>query len=79
MAVSIKDLRYRMRYVLKSLQRGERPTITYRGSPIAKIIPISSGEKKLFRAIGFGMWKDHSATKDASQWLDEQRKPRFAR
>ena len=79
MAVSTKDLRYKTKQVLQSVKRGERPVITYRGHPIARIVPLSSSEKKAFRDIGFGMWKDRTDMKDVSQWLDEQRKPRHER
>ena len=79
MAVSVKDLRYRTKQVLQGLKRGEKPVITYRGHPVARIVPITSLEKKAFRDIGFGMWKDRSDLKDVSRWLDEQRRPRFAR
>lgn len=79
MSVSIKDLRYRTKQVLMSLKRGEQPIITFRGSPIARLMPLSSAEKKTFREIGFGMWKDHGDMEDVTQWLDAQRKPRFNR
>ena len=79
MAVSMKDLRYRTRQVLQSLGRGERPIITYRGHPLARIVPLSSAEKRAFRPVGFGIWKDRADMKDVSRWLDEQRKPRFGR
>lgn len=79
MAVSIKDLRYKTRQVLQSLKRGEKPVITYRGRAVARIIPFPSSEKKAFRDIGFGMWKDRADLRNVSQWLNDQRKPRFAR
>ncbi len=79
MAVSMKDLRYRTKQVLQSLKRGEKPVITYRGQAVARIVPLTSSEKKAFRDIGFGMWKNRSDLKDVSRWLDEQRKPRFGR
>jgi antitoxin (DNA-binding transcriptional repressor) of toxin-antitoxin stability system len=79
MAISIKDLRYRSRQVLQSLKRGEKPVITYRGHPIARIIPLSAADKRTFREVGFGMWKSRSDLKDVNQWLDNQRKPRFGR
>ncbi len=79
MAVSVKDLRYRTGQVLKSLSRGAKPVITYRGYAVARIIPLTLSERKSFSDIGFGMWKDRPDLKDVSKWLDEQRKPRFER
>ena len=77
MAVSMKDLRYKTREVMQRLKRGEKPIITYRNHPIAKIIPLTSSEKKSFRDIGYGMWQNNAEIKDVNQWLDQQRKPRF--
>ncbi len=79
MEVSVKDLRYRTKQVLQSLKRGEKPVITYRGHPIAKIIPLTAADRSKFFEIGFGMWKDRPDLKDVSQWLNQQRKPRYSR
>lgn len=79
MTISAKDLRYKTKQVLQSLQRGEKPVITFRGRAVARIIPLKDSEKKAFNPIGFGMWKDRPDLKNVSQWLDEQRKPRFGR
>lgn len=79
MSVSVKDLRTRTREIVQSLKRGEKPLLTYRGHPLAQIIPLSDSRKKSFRDVGYGMWRDHSGMKEVSSWLDNQRKPRFAR
>lgn len=79
MAVTMKDLRYRTKQVLQSLRRGEKPIITYRGHPLARLVPLTSVEKKSFSKIGFGMWRDRTDMKNVTQWLSEQRKPRFVR
>lgn len=79
MSVSMKDLRYRTKEVLESLKRGEKPILTHRGHPVAKIVPLRKKEKRAFHPIGFGMWKDHRNLEDVSQWLDDQRKPRHER
>lgn len=79
MALGLKDLRKRTRELVEALKRGEKEVLTYRGDPIGKIIPFKRSERKGFRDIGFGMWRDHKALKDVSRWLDEQRKPRFGR
>ena len=79
MAVSVKNLRYQTGQVIKSLNRGARPVITYRGHPVARLIPFTLAEKRSFHDIGFGMWKGRPDMKDVSQWLDQKRKPRFER
>ncbi len=79
MAVSIKDLRYRTRQVFAGLKRGEKQIISYRGDPIAQIIPLDHSDKRKFKPVGYGMWQDHRDIKDVYQWLDQQRNPRHAR
>ncbi len=79
MSISMKDLRYKTKEVIQSVKRGNKPVITYHGRPLARIILISTVEKKSFNPIGFGMWKNRGDLKDVNQWLDEQRKPRFSR
>lgn len=79
MAVSVKNLRYQTGQVLKSLARGEKPVITFRGRPVARLIPFTPAEKRSFHDIGFGMWKGRPDMEDVSLWLDQKRKPRFER
>lgn len=42
MHASSKDLRFNTKKVLDAEIRGEEVTITYRGKPCAKIVPIES-------------------------------------
>lgn len=77
MAYPVKDLRYKTKQVLSGLKRGERPIISYRGRPIAQIIPFPPTHNREFTDVGFGMWKQHLTLKDPSQWVNKQRKPRY--
>lgn len=79
MSVTVKDLRYKTRQVLNRVRRGDAPVITFRGCPVARIIPLSRSDKRVFKEIGFGIWRDHDQLQDVNQWLDEQRKPRHPR
>jgi prevent-host-death family protein len=83
MEASVVDLRRKMRAVLAAVDRGETVTITYRGKPKAKIVPV--GEKPPRPRIpitedpAFGMWKDREDTRDAQAYVREIRRPRYAR
>lgn len=79
MDISVKDLRYRTKHVLHSLRRGTHTTITYRGRPVARLVPLTTHDTNVFHPIGFGMWKDHAELKDVHAWLDDQRGPRYGR
>ena len=79
MSVSVKDLRYKTKQILNHVRMGESPVITFHGRPVARIIPFSRPEKGAFKDIGFGIWRDHERLDDVSQWLEEQRKPRYIR
>ena len=79
MSVSVKDLRYKTKQILSHVRMGQSPVITFRGRPVARIIPFLRPEEGDFKEIGFGIWRDHDGLDDVSQWLDEQRKPRYTR
>jgi antitoxin (DNA-binding transcriptional repressor) of toxin-antitoxin stability system len=76
MEASILDLRYRMKDVLRAIDRGEAVTVLYRGKPRAMLSPLSKGKlPKISSLPGFGMWKDRRDMKDPAGYV---RKPRFS-
>lgn len=81
MKASIVDLRYRMKDVLKAIDRGEPVTILYRGKEKARIVPIKA-EKPKMRIEDHpacGMWADREDMKDPVAWVRKLRsKRRFA-
>jgi len=75
MKASIVDLRYRMKDVLKALDRGEPVTVLYRGKEKARLVPIAS-EKPKMRVEdhpAWGMWKDREDMKDPAEWVRKLR------
>ena len=78
MRATIVDLRYRMKDVLKAVERGETVTVTYRGKPKARIVPISEKPKslKMTEHPAFGMWKDREDMKDPAAWVRKLRQGR---
>jgi len=78
MKASIVDLRYRMKDVLKAIDRGEPVTVLYRGKEKAKIVPIKSEKPKtkLEDHPFFGMWADREDMKDPAAWVRKLRSKR---
>jgi prevent-host-death family protein len=80
MKTSAKDLRLHTRRILDAIDRGQEVTITHRGKPRAKIVPIRSARrssKKTARALPlFGIWKDNPKTKNVAAYVDSLRSGR---
>jgi hypothetical protein len=77
MDATILDLRYKMREVLKALNRRERINILYHGKLKGTIIPAGGKEKKKVADHPFfGMKKDEKAT--VQDELSKLRKNRYA-
>jgi antitoxin (DNA-binding transcriptional repressor) of toxin-antitoxin stability system len=79
MKATILDLRYRMKDVLRAIDRGETVTVLYRGKEKARILPIA-GKGEDARAEDqdfFGMWKDRQELADPAGYVSKLRQPRF--
>ena len=81
MEIAAKALRSRVGQVLACLDRGESVTITYRGKPRAKLVPIERSEEapcyEPAPASAFGMWKDRTDMDDEAAWVRNIRKGRL--
>src|ERR1700722_17556902 len=80
MNASIVDLRYRMKEVLRAIDRGETVTVLHRGTPKAVLMPISPASDKSMPKTAdqplFGMWNDREDLTDPASWLRNLRQPR---
>ncbi len=56
MVATAKDLRFNISQLFDVINKGEDVTITYRGNPTAKLIPIDKKREK--ENDMFGMWAD---------------------
>jgi prevent-host-death family protein len=75
MQATAKDLRFNVKALLDTVTRGEEVIITYRGKPIAKLIPFEDelgSEDELF-----GIWGDHPQSEDVNAYIRTIRKGRF--
>src|SRR3954466_7117707 len=84
MNASIVDLRYRMKDVLRAIDRGETVTVLYRGKAKARMTPITPVSEEPGKNVprvqdlpAFGMWKDRKDLADPVAWVRKLRQPRF--
>jgi prevent-host-death family protein len=78
MKATAKDLRVHSKELLDTVGRGEEVTITYRGKPCAKLVPIETDTDKSRETNRlFGMWKDYTETEDIDGYIRKLRKGRF--
>jgi antitoxin (DNA-binding transcriptional repressor) of toxin-antitoxin stability system len=83
MNATIVDLRYRMKDVLRAIDRGETVTVLYRGKAKASLMPISppsgasaKGSPKTTEQPFFGLWSDRDDLTDPASWVRRVREPR---
>ena len=71
-----KELRFHTKELLESVSRGEEVIITYRGKPLAKLVPIKKSKKDLQETEElFGIWKDKEID-DVNSYVRNLRKGR---
>jgi antitoxin (DNA-binding transcriptional repressor) of toxin-antitoxin stability system len=81
MKASIVDLRYRMKDVLRAIDRGETVTVLYRGKEKAKLVPIG-GTPELLKPSDHpacGMWADREDMADPVAYVRKIRQSRIAK
>ena len=81
MKASALELRYKMKDILRGLERNEPVTITYRGKDRAIMLPIEQvGPKRVSASEhpAYGMWKDREDMKDVQAWVRKLRPGRAA-
>lgn len=82
MDATIVDLRYRMKEVLRAIDRGETVTVLYRGKAKAKLTPVTAaphdpGPKTADQPF-FGLWRDREEMRDPELYIRNLRRSRFA-
>jgi len=81
MKATTLDLRYRMKDILRAIDRGETVTVLYRGKEKARLVPIDSEPEKELKPSdhpAFGMWKDREDMKDPVAYIRKMRDtPRY--
>ena len=79
MEITTKQLRIQPGRIVSQAANGQEITITYRGKPRAKIVPVTSGEKPVSQTPEnelFGIWKNRRDTENPEQFVRNMRKGR---
>lgn len=63
MTTTAKDLRFNINILFDVISKGEDVTITYRGKPKAKLIPIDKSPQEKDKSL-FGLWADRDNSVD---------------
>ncbi|GHU73299.1 hypothetical protein FACS189450_12820 [Spirochaetia bacterium] len=76
MEITTKQLRIQPGRFISQVNNGQEITITYRGKPCAKIIPINKQNINFEEMDNelFGMWKDREDMEDVKQYVRNMRK-----
>jgi antitoxin (DNA-binding transcriptional repressor) of toxin-antitoxin stability system len=80
MKATIVDLRYRMKDVLRAIDRGETVTVLYRGKEKARLVPIpaKSSLSKASDHPACGMWAGREDLADPPAFVRKIRQNRIA-
>jgi prevent-host-death family protein len=72
MQISVKELRKQPGRIISMVDAGNDITVTMRGKPAAKIVPLDYVSKETSadeEILAFGMWKDREDMKDPSAFV----------
>lgn len=78
MEITTKELRIQPGKIIDQVANGEEITVTFRGKPLARIVPIvgdSSSEKEEVEGI-FGMWKNRTESESVETIIRTMREGR---
>ena len=78
MEATAKDLRFHSTELLNTVKRGEEVTITFRGKPCAKLVPIEDNEEPIEKNELYGIWENNNETEKVDKYVRNLRKGRFS-
>lgn len=76
MKVTTKELRIQPGKIIDQVSVVEEITVTYRGKPLARIIPFKSSINTTEETEIFGMWKNRKKSESVEDYVRELRKGR---
>jgi prevent-host-death family protein len=76
MKATAKDLRYNLKGIMESVDRGEEVLITNRGRIKARIVSAGKNVEKVDENPFVGMWKDRTELNKVDDYVRELRKGR---
>jgi prevent-host-death family protein len=76
MEVTTKELRIQPGKIIDQVSVGQEITVTYRGKPLAKIVPFKSSISNNEDSSIFGMWKSHNDNDSVNDYVRNLRRGR---
>lgn len=76
MEVSTKELRIQPGKIIEQVSIGQEITITYRGKPLARIVPFESPATAHDDSTIFGMWNDRVDSQSVEDLVRDLRQGR---
>ena len=76
MKVNTKELRIQPGKIIKQVMSGQEITITYRGKPLARIVPFHPSNSEPVDLGIFGLWKDQANEASVEDQVRNLRKGR---
>ena len=76
MEVTTKELRIQPGKIIDQVAVGQEITVTYRGKPMAKIVPLDSAVSGDDDLSIFGMWEKHKDNESVEEKVRNTRKGR---
>ncbi len=76
MEVTTKELRVRPGKIVDQVAVGQEVTVTYRGKPVARIVPYDSPPSDASDESMFGMWNDRAGSRTVDEEVRDIRKGR---
>jgi prevent-host-death family protein len=78
MDATLLDMRRNPKKILDAIAKGETVALTNRGKPVARVEPISGGQRRsASEHEAFGMWAGRSDMADPAAYVRQLRKGRF--
>ena len=76
MEVTTKELRIQPGKIIDQVNIGQEITVTYRGKPVARIVPYNSSRSEASNESIFGMWRDRADGRTVEEEVRDIRKGR---
>lgn len=73
MKATAKDLRYNLKNIMESVDRGEEVVITNRGRVKARIVPAGAKVSEPLENSFVGMWSDREEVQDVDRYVRDLR------
>jgi prevent-host-death family protein len=77
MRATAKELRFKSKELIDSVNRGEEVVITFRGKPCAKLVPYQEIKGQTEKNELFGIWQDNDRVNNVDDYVRSLRKGRF--